>query len=206
MGWFGRREAGASAGGAAAPAPGPTLRALSGSHGGGDGGTGDCALAAPEGATPNGSSAAGGAGSPPPPPKRGGHMVQRSRANAGFMEDVVPPPSFAAPPPGEPPPPYLRGPVLRLWNLKHALLGRVNAAVFGEGGGGCGIAGRYGFQCGDHGGARLAADALVADLTGGHGAPWLSGPDEAVALLHEATFENYNRWARMVRGGGRARC
>ena len=126
--------------------------------------------------------------------KRGGHVVQRSRANVNFVEDNVAPPEFDPSKSADPPPAHLRGPVLRLYVLKQQMLARVNALVGGDGG----LAARHGFQVGDKGGARAAADGLVADLVGGPGALWLSGPDEAVAELHERVFENYNRWARMV--------
>lgn len=55
----------------------------------------------------------------------------------------------------------------------------------------------YGFQPGPLGAASTAAQGLVADLCGCGGA--VPTPDDAIALLHEEAFENYNRWARMVR-------
>lgn len=131
----------------------------------------------------------------------------------------MPPPEFEIA--AGPPPPYLRGPVVRLWILKQQLLSRVTTIIgvgniqpeshasAGKHGKSTpvpvapppllsGLISQYGFQGGDKGAARSAADALVSDLTGGAGAVWLSGPEEAVAELHERVFENFNRWARMT--------
>ena len=54
----------------------------------------------------------------------------------------------------------------------------------------------FGFQPGPLGAARAAVEGLVADLAGCGGV--VPTPDEAIALLHEESFENYCRWARMI--------
>lgn len=123
--------------------------------------------------------------------------MRRSVANVDrLLTAAVPPPAYHHQPhhaADAPPPPYLRGPLARLFALKQALVGDVHRTV-------AGLQAQYGFQGGDTGSAVCAADHLVADLTGGPGAVWLGGVGEAVAELHERAFENFNRWAHMVRG------
>lgn len=74
-----------------------------------------------------------------------------------------------------------------------ALLVSITAA--GEGG----IRDRFGFQNGDKGGCRAAAEGLVADLCG-MGGDMVPSCDSAIQTLHAQVFSNYNQWAMMVGG------
>lgn len=91
-------------------------------------------------------------------------------------------------------PPYLRGNLLRLFVLKQQALVAVHGVIMGPGG----LRDKFGFQGGPHGGAAAAVTGLAADLAGGGGP--VPSLDMVVGELHEKTFENYNRWARMVGG------
>jgi hypothetical protein len=151
-----------------------------------------------------GAEAADGAAAGGGQPRTGGssegrprHGVRLSTVNGdALVSDYMPPADYVVS--SSPPPPFLRGPVLNLYNLKQNLLARVSAIVEGDGG----LVSHFGFQGGPKGAARAAVDGLVADLIGAPGAVYYASPEEAVAELHEKAFENFNRWARMVRRRG----
>lgn len=96
--------------------------------------------------------------------------------------------------PSAPPPAFLRGTALDLYLLNQELHARARDVIFGE------LVPQFGFDDRADGAAACGLQGLVLDLTGG-GGPLAPTADDAIAMLHERVFDNYNQWARCVGAG-----